>query len=126
MNVNIPRQAGQIVRQCRNEKGWTQVQLAKEAGVSDRLIVSLELGDATGIRLDKLLSILQALDLEMRIDINTSSDSSSIGDAEKVVQNATPVSSFDDPVYVAAKEEEYAAAFALLQEEIRQNETFLL
>ena len=51
------RQVGQDVRQSRKQLGLTQCQLAERSGVSERSIVSLELGDATGIRLDKLLPI---------------------------------------------------------------------
>lgn len=61
------RQVGQNVRHQRKELGLTQRQLAEQAGVSERSIISLELGDATGIRLDKLLSILSALGLTMSI-----------------------------------------------------------
>ena len=49
--ITTPRQAGIYVRQAR----------AKKAGVSERLLASLELGDATGIRLDKLLTVFNAL-----------------------------------------------------------------
>ena len=54
----------------------TQAQLAERAGVSVRLVISLELGDATGIRLDKMLGILNAAGLEMTVapDIHASED----------------------------------------------------
>ncbi len=61
------RQVGQDVRQSRKQLGLTQCQLAERSGVSERSIVSLELGDATGIRLDKLLKVLSALGLSMTI-----------------------------------------------------------
>ena len=41
--------------------------LAKKAGVSERLVIALELGDATGIRVDKLLKVLDALDLSLAV-----------------------------------------------------------
>lgn len=68
--IDIPRQAGAHVRQTREEQGLTRAQLAQRAGVSERLLASLELGDAPGIRLDKLLSILHALGLSLVV-LNT-------------------------------------------------------
>ncbi len=66
-SIVTARQVGQNVRNQRKQLGLTQCQLAEQAGVSERSVVSLELGDATGMRLDKLLSILSALGLTMSI-----------------------------------------------------------
>lgn len=63
--ITTPRQAGIYVRQAREAQGLTRAALAKKAGVSERLLASLELGDATGIRLDKLLTIFTALGLAL-------------------------------------------------------------
>lgn len=63
--ITTPRQAGIYVRQAREAQGITRAVLAKKAGVSERLLASLELGDATGIRLDKLLKIFGALGLTL-------------------------------------------------------------
>ena len=63
--ITTPRQAGIYVRQAREAQGLTRAALAKTAGVSERLLASLELGDATGIRLDKLLKIFDALGLAL-------------------------------------------------------------
>lgn len=59
--ITTPRQAGIYVRQARESQEITRAALAKKAGVSERLLASLELGDATGIRLDKLLTVFNAL-----------------------------------------------------------------
>lgn len=59
--IVTPRQAGIYVRRSREHQGLTRAQLAEAAGVSERLLASLELGDATGIRLDKLLAVFGAL-----------------------------------------------------------------
>lgn len=64
-SITTPRQAGIYVRQARESQGITRATLAKKAGVSERLLASLELGDATGIRLDKLLAIFNALGLAL-------------------------------------------------------------
>ena len=63
--ITTPRQAGIYVRQARESQGITRAALAKKAGVSERLLASLELGDAIGIRLDKLLVIFDALGLAL-------------------------------------------------------------
>ena len=66
MPISAPRQAGIYVRRAREAQGLTRAQLATAAGVSERLLASLELGDATGIRLDKLLAVFDALGLSLR------------------------------------------------------------
>lgn len=63
--ISIPRQVGLYARREREAQGLTRKQLAKAAGVSERLLASLELGDAPGIRLDKLLAVYDALGLEL-------------------------------------------------------------
>lgn len=63
--ITTPRQAGIYARQARETQGLTRAALAQKAGVSERLLASLELGDATGIRLDKLLAIFNALGLAL-------------------------------------------------------------
>ena len=61
--LDIPRQAGIYVRSAREERGLTRDQLAQRAGVSKRMLASLELGDSAGVRLDKLMAVLGALGL---------------------------------------------------------------
>ena len=63
--ITTPRQAGIYVRQAREAQGLTRAALANKAGFSERLLASLELGDATGIRLDKLLAVFGALGLAL-------------------------------------------------------------
>lgn len=65
MPVNIPRQVGLYVARSRKAQGITRARLAVMAGVSERSLASLEAGDATGIRLDKLLAIYDALGLSL-------------------------------------------------------------
>lgn len=65
MPIDAPRQAGLYVRRSREAQRLTRAQLARAAGVSERSLASLELGDATGIRLDKLLAVLEALGLSL-------------------------------------------------------------
>ena len=75
--ITTPRQAGIYVRQARETQGLTRAALAKKAGVSERLLASLELGDATGIRLDKLLTIFNALSIGLFVQGDNDSITSS-------------------------------------------------
>lgn len=74
--IVTPRQAGIYVRRSREHQGLTRAQLAEASGVSERLLASLELGDATGIRLDKLLAVFSAL------GIGLAAQGESIGQAQ--------------------------------------------
>lgn len=66
--ITIPRQVAYPVRQRRRQLGLTQAQLAEKAGVSRQLVLSLEAGRATGIALDKLMGVLDALGLTLSVD----------------------------------------------------------
>lgn len=66
--IKQPRNIGSIVRTARLSQGLTQRQLAEKAGVSERSVLSLELGDATGMRFDKLCAILSSLGLHLFVD----------------------------------------------------------
>lgn len=65
--VTASRRAGIAIRNARQKHGLTQEQLAKRAGVSTRLVSSLELGDNAGVQLDKLLAVLNSLGLSLFI-----------------------------------------------------------
>lgn len=58
--IRIPRQVGIVAAAARRTKGLTQQQVADTVGVSRQLVNRLKTGSATGIALDKLLSILSA------------------------------------------------------------------
>ena len=59
-------QVSGAIRSRRKALGLTQLELADLADVSERLVRDAETGRAT-IKMDKLLSILEALGLEIRI-----------------------------------------------------------
>lgn len=91
--ITTPRQAGIYVRQAREAQGLTRAALAKKAGVSERLLASLELGDATGIRLDKLLAVFGALGLALAAqgDIDESKNEQPVDDPHADLQpRSTP------------------------------------
>ena len=75
--ITTPRQAGIYVRQAREAQEITRAVLAKKAGVSERLLASLELGDATGIRLDKLLAVFSTLNIGLFVQSDNDSIASS-------------------------------------------------
>lgn len=87
MNIVSSRQIGQLVRDQRKKKGLTQKQLAQDAEVSERLVSALELGDAPGIQLDKLLKILEATDLNLLVSNNNSRPNTTTGKTTEVPRN---------------------------------------
>lgn len=62
------REIGQKIRAKRKDSGLTQQELASCAGVSERLVRSVENGEAYGVGLDKLASLLSQLGMALRID----------------------------------------------------------
>ena len=59
--ITLPRQVGIVVQAARTAQGLTQAEVAERAGVSRQLVNRLEVGSATGIALDKLLTILDSV-----------------------------------------------------------------
>ena len=62
MTMNTPEQVGMWLKSCRLERGMTQAELAKKAGVTQRLISDFERNKVV-IRIDTLYRILRALGL---------------------------------------------------------------
>lgn len=93
--IKVPRQAGAYVRRARDEQGLTRRELAARAGVSERLLASLELGDATGIRLDKLLSVLRSLNLSLWVHGEVSARSATSHVASSVAHPDTNLAGQD-------------------------------
>lgn len=62
MTMNTPEQVGMWLKSCRLERGMTQAELAKKAGVTQRLISDFERNKIV-IRIDTLYRILKALGL---------------------------------------------------------------
>ncbi len=68
-----PKQIGNLIQRARKSKGLTQSDLGEKAGVRQETISVLEHG-ASAAKIDTLLSVLSALDLELRIAPRTKSD----------------------------------------------------
>lgn len=64
--ARTPRQIGTIIQRARKQRGWTQTQLADLAGLRQATISVLENGERPA-RLDSILAVLAALDLELRV-----------------------------------------------------------
>ena len=77
--ARTPKQIGTIIQRARKRRGWTQAELATRSGLRQATISTIETGGAT-TKLNSLLAILAALDLEFLIGPRTKSDASEIED----------------------------------------------
>ncbi len=58
---------GYAIKDARSKLSLTQAQLADAAGISKRCLWSLELGQNSGVQLDKLLAVFKVLGLDLQI-----------------------------------------------------------
>ena len=61
-----PRQIGHVIRRARKRLGWSQTVLGVKAGLRQEAISQIENGRAV-TKLGRILDVLAALDLEVRI-----------------------------------------------------------
>lgn len=61
------REVGRRVRAGRKAAGLTQRELASRAGVSERLVRSVENGEARGVSIERVLSILAELGIGLEL-----------------------------------------------------------
>jgi HTH-type transcriptional regulator/antitoxin HipB len=61
-----PKQIGTLVRRARKSRGWSQTQLGDKAGLRQETISLIETGNPA-TKLETILAVLAALDLEFRI-----------------------------------------------------------
>lgn len=61
-----PKQIGNIVQRARKKRGWNQTQLGDKAGLRQETISLVETGNPAA-KLETILSVLAALDLEFRV-----------------------------------------------------------
>lgn len=74
-----PRQLGNVIARARKQRGWNQTQLGDKTGLRQKTISMIETGNPAA-RLDTILSVLAALDLEIRIAPRTKGRASDIED----------------------------------------------
>jgi len=60
------REAGPLVRELREERGWVQTELARRANVSRTFVIDLESGKPT-VETAKFMDVFQALGFEIAI-----------------------------------------------------------
>jgi HTH-type transcriptional regulator / antitoxin HipB len=61
-----PRQLGNLIRRARKRRAWSQGALGAKAGLRQETISLIE-GGHSAARLETILAVLAALDLELRI-----------------------------------------------------------
>lgn len=64
--ARTPRQLGNLIRRARKQRGWSQSQLAERVGLRQGTISLIETGNPA-TRVDTLLALLAALDLELQV-----------------------------------------------------------
>nr|WP_238936647.1 helix-turn-helix transcriptional regulator [Sulfitobacter mediterraneus] len=73
--VRIPRDLGHAIRQARRGKNLTQADLATRSGVWQETISKVEAGRG-GTKLDTILALLAALDLELLVSTRSKGSTS--------------------------------------------------
>lgn len=73
--VRIPRDLGYAIRLARRENKWTQADLATRSGVWQETISKVEAGRG-GAKLDTILALLAALDLELLVSTRSKGSTS--------------------------------------------------
>ena len=61
-----PKQIGNLIRRARKKRGFSQTQLGEKAGLRQETISLIETGNPAA-KLETILRVLAALDLEFRI-----------------------------------------------------------
>jgi len=64
--ARTPKQIGSLIRRTRKNLGWSQTQLGEKAGLRQETVSLIETGKPA-TKLETLLAILAALNLEFRI-----------------------------------------------------------
>jgi HTH-type transcriptional regulator/antitoxin HipB len=77
--ARTPRPIGTIIQRTRKKRGWTQRDLAARAGLRQATISTIETAE-TPAKLDTILAVLAALDLEFQIAPRSLGDNTDIED----------------------------------------------
>lgn len=78
--ARTPAQIGNSVRRARKSLGWSQTELGNRAGLRQETISLIETGNPAA-RIDTILAVIAALDLEFRLAPRSKGTASSIEDA---------------------------------------------
>lgn len=71
------KQIGTIIQRARKKRNWTQTDLAKRSGLRQGTISLIETGDKPA-KLDSILAVMAALDLEFTIGSRSKGTASDI------------------------------------------------
>jgi HTH-type transcriptional regulator/antitoxin HipB len=74
-----PKQIGNLIRRARKKRGWSQTQLGERAGFRQETISLIETGNPAA-RLDTILAVIAALDLEFQIGPRSKGSATAIED----------------------------------------------
>lgn len=66
---SFAREAGHLVRERRKALGMTQGMFAQVMGVSRRFVVSLEMGETPGVRMNTLLRAFEVLGISIALSV---------------------------------------------------------
>jgi HTH-type transcriptional regulator/antitoxin HipB len=74
-----PKQVGNLIRRARKQRGWSQTQLGERTGLRQETVSLIESGNPA-TRLDTILALLAALDLEFQIGSRSKGGAAAIED----------------------------------------------
>ncbi len=74
-----PKQIGNLIRRARKRRGWSQTELGEKAGLRQETVSLIETGNPA-TKLDTILAVLAALDLEFRIEPRSKGGNAAIED----------------------------------------------
>lgn len=77
--ARTPKQIGNIVQRTRKKMGWNQTQLGEKAGLRQETISLIETGNPAA-KLETILAVLAALDLEFQVAPRSKGHASDIED----------------------------------------------
>tara|TARA_R110001583_G_scaffold146582_1_gene298641 strand:+ start:398 stop:649 length:252 start_codon:yes stop_codon:yes gene_type:complete len=77
--ARTPKQIGNTIRRARKTRGWSQTVLGQKSNLRQETISLIETGNPSA-RMDTILTVLAALDLELRIHPRSQGSSSDIED----------------------------------------------
>ena len=75
--ARTPKQIGNLVRRARKKFGWSQTVMGEKTGLRQETISFIETGN-TATKIETILTVLAALDLEFRISPRSKSQASEI------------------------------------------------
>ncbi|MEJ2644306.1 MAG: helix-turn-helix domain-containing protein [Gammaproteobacteria bacterium] len=77
--ARTPKQIGNLVRRTRKKRGLSQTALGQRAGLRQETISLIETGNPAA-KLETILAVLAALDLEFRIVARSKAEAADIAD----------------------------------------------